>query len=56
VVTGKTIVRLEYPGRVAFEETIDIKGGSMRNFISDGATVHFFLFGKASSGLKPWQM
>ncbi len=27
VETGKTIVRLEYPGRVAFEETIDIKGG-----------------------------
>ena len=28
VETGKTIVRLEYPGRVAFEETIDIKGGA----------------------------
>ncbi|MDQ3333932.1 MAG: PEGA domain-containing protein [Myxococcota bacterium] len=27
VETGKTIVRLEYPGRVAFEETLDIKGG-----------------------------
>lgn len=28
VETGKTIVRLEYPGRVAFEETVDIKGGA----------------------------
>jgi hypothetical protein len=28
VETGKTIVRLEYPGRVAFEETIEIKGGA----------------------------
>jgi hypothetical protein len=28
VETGKTIVRLEYPGRIAFEETIDIKGGA----------------------------
>lgn len=26
--SGKTIVRLEYPGRVAFEETIDLKGGA----------------------------
>ena len=28
VESGKTIVRLEYPGRVAFEETIEIKGGA----------------------------
>lgn len=27
VETGKNIVRLEYPGRVAFEETVEIKGG-----------------------------
>lgn len=27
VETGKTIVRLEYPGHMPFEETIDIKGG-----------------------------
>ncbi|HLL23713.1 MAG TPA: PEGA domain-containing protein, partial [Kofleriaceae bacterium] len=27
VETGKTIVRLEYPGRVAFEETVEVRGG-----------------------------